>query len=337
MAERENARSFLRTPPRLARLAVQLAVSGGVLAFLLIRLDPAQVWDEITAAKTGYVAAALAILFASTWAMAWRWQILLASKGIDEPLGWLTKLYFVGYAASQVLPTSVGGDAVRILDHARRRPDARAEAAGAVLMERLLGVAGTVLLLLLGLLLAIGDERVRVIGPVGAALIAAAAVLLLLLLFSRRVEDRLRRRVFPLGRRIGIERPLASVYRALHGYRDCRGALLAALAITFATQLARTVSIWLCCAAVGIHESAGVFVVFAALLSLVMVVPFTLNGLGVREAFFVGYFGRFDVSNDTALAAGLLFYAIILAESIPGAVILLWHSLAGAVAHPRTE
>jgi glycosyltransferase 2 family protein len=332
MAEREGARSFLRTPPRLARLAVQLAVSGGVLAFLLIRLDPAQVWDEITAAKTGYVVAALAILFASTWAMAWRWQILLASKGIDEPLGWLTKLYFVGYAASQVLPTSVGGDAVRILDHARRRPDA-----GAVLMERLLGVAGTVLLLLLGLLLAIGDERVRVIGPVGAALIAAAAVLLLLLLFSRRVEDWLRRRVFPLGRRIGIERPLASVYRALHGYRDCRGALLAALAITFATQLARTVSIWLCCAAVGIHESAGVFVVFAALLSLVMVVPFTLNGLGVREAFFVGYFGRFDVSNDTALAAGLLFYAIILAESIPGAVILLWHSLAGAVAHPRTE
>jgi uncharacterized membrane protein YbhN (UPF0104 family) len=87
---------------------------------------------------------------------------------------------------------------------------------------------------------------------------------------------------------------------------------------------------------VGIHESAGVFVVFGALLSLVMVVPFTLNGLGVREAFFVGYFGRFGISNDTALAAGLLFYAIIVAESIPGGLVLLWHSLHGAVARPRT-
>jgi uncharacterized protein (TIRG00374 family) len=336
MAEGDGRRLRLPYLPRPARLVVQLAVSGGILAFLLIRLDPAEVWDQISGSNAGYVVAALAILFASTWAMAWRWQLLLASKGIHEPLGWLTKLYFVGYAAGQVLPTSVGGDAVRILDHARRRPDARAEAAGAVLMERVLGVVGTVVLLLLGLALELGDERAEVIGPIEAALIAAAAVAFGLLLFSRRVERRLRRHIFPLGRRIGLERPLASVYAALHGYRDRPWTLAAAFALTFATQLARTGSIWLCCAAVGIHESAGVFVVFAALLSLVMVVPFTLNGLGIREAFFVGYFGRFGVADDTALAAGLLFYAIILAESIPGGLVLLWNSVLGAFARPRT-
>ena len=335
MAEAERR---LRLPPvpKAARLAVQLAVSGGILAFLLIRLDPAQVWDEISASNPAYVIGALAILLASTCVMAWRWQILLAAKGIIEPLGWLTKLYFVGYAASQVLPTSVGGDAVRILDHSRRRPGLRAEAAGAVLMERLLGVAGTVLLLLVGLVLVLGDPRAQVIGPGEAILLTAAAVLLALLLFSRRVEGWLRRRLFPLGRRVGLERPVAAVYAAVHGYRDHPGPLGAALVLTFATQLARTASIWLCCLAVGIHESVGAYVVFAALLSLVMVVPFTLNGLGVREAFFVGYFGRFGISNDTALAAGLLFYAIILAESIPGGLILLWHSLHGAVARPRT-
>jgi len=334
----DGGRRRLRLPhlPRPARLVVQLAVSGGILAFLLVRLDPAKVADQIRDSKPGYVVAALAILLASTGAMAWRWQLLLASKGIHEPLGWLTKLYFVGYAASHVLPTSVGGDAVRILDHARRRPDAKAEAAAAVLMERVLGVAGTVLLLLLGLALAFGDERAQVIGPVEAALIAAAAMVVVLLLFSPRVESWLRRRLFPLGRRIGVERPLAGVYAALHGYRDRRAALAAALGLTLATQLARTASIWLCCAAVGIDESAGVYIVFAALLSLVMVVPFTLNGLGVREAFFVGYFGRFGVADDTALAAGLLFYATILAESIPGGMVLLWHSVLGAFARPRT-
>ena len=31
---------------------------------------------------------ALAIFLATTWGMAWRWQMLLRSKGIDEPLGW---------------------------------------------------------------------------------------------------------------------------------------------------------------------------------------------------------------------------------------------------------
>src|SRR5205814_2106691 len=118
---------------------------------------------------------------------------------------------------SQVLPTSVGGDAVRILDHSRRRPNVRAEVAGAVLMERLLGVAGTVLLLLVGIVLVLGDERAQVIGPGEAALLAAAAAALALLLFSRRVEAWLRRRLFPLGRRVGLERPVAAVYAAVHG------------------------------------------------------------------------------------------------------------------------
>ena len=197
-------------------------------------------------------------------------------EGIHEPLGWLT-LYFVGYAASHVLPTSVGGDAVRILDHARRRPEARGEVAGAVLMERVLGVVGTVLLLLLGLALVVGDDRAEVIGPVEAALLLAAALALTLLLFSRRVERTLAHYVFPLGRRVHLERPLASVWSALHGYRRHPGPLAAALALTLATQLARTCSVWLCCAAVGIDESFGTYVVFTALLSLVMVIPFTFK------------------------------------------------------------
>jgi uncharacterized protein (TIRG00374 family) len=314
-----------------------LAVSGGILAFLLWKLDPAEVVDQIADANALYVVAALAILFASTWAMAWRWQVLLDAKGIREPLGWLTRLYFVGYAASHVLPTSIGGDAVRIVDHARRRPEARGEVAGAVLMERVLGAVATVLLLLLGLALVVGDDRAEVIGPVEAALLLVAAVALTLLLFSRRVERMLARYVFPLGRRVHLERPLASVWSALHGYREHPGPLAAVLALTLATQVARTCSVWLCCAAVGIDESFGTYVVFTALLSLVMVIPFTFNGLGVREAFFVAFFDRFGVSQDTALAAGLLFYAIILAESVPGGLILLWHSLSGAVARPRTQ
>src|SRR5262245_60211634 len=135
MPDGERRRLRLPPIPRAARIVVQLAVSGGILAFLLLRLDPAKVFEQIGDSNPLYVVAALAILLVSTGVMAWRWQLLLASKGIHEPLGWLTRLYFIGYAANHVLPTSVGGDAVRILDHARRRPHAKGEVAGAVLME----------------------------------------------------------------------------------------------------------------------------------------------------------------------------------------------------------
>jgi uncharacterized membrane protein YbhN (UPF0104 family) len=43
-----------------------------------------------------------------------RWGWLLASHAIHERVPWLTRAYFVAYTAGQVLPTSLGGDAVRV-------------------------------------------------------------------------------------------------------------------------------------------------------------------------------------------------------------------------------
>ena len=54
--------------------------------------------------------------------MAERWQRLLASQGMREHLPWLTRAYFVSYTAGQILPTSIGGDAVRIVETSRRHP-----------------------------------------------------------------------------------------------------------------------------------------------------------------------------------------------------------------------
>jgi glycosyltransferase 2 family protein len=93
------------------------------------------------------------------------------------------------------------------------------------------------------------------------------------------------------------------------------------------TQLARVVGIWFCGEAVGIDVSPLVYFVLGPLLFLVQMAPFTLNGLGVREAFFVGFLARFDVPADAAFAAGVLYYAVLLATSLPGAFILLWRSV----------
>ena len=320
---------------RRIRIALQLAVSGGLLALLLVQIDVPRTADLIRSSDAALVGLALAIFVVTTWLMAWRWQLLLASRGIDEPLGWLTRLYFVGYAAGQVLPTAVGGDAVRILEHTRRRPDAKAEAAGAVLLERVIGATGTLVLVALGLAVAVGRyEDVALLVWVELAGVAVVASVVFLL-FSRRTRALLERRVFPLGRRVRLDAPLARVHGALHGYRDRPGVLLATLGLTIGAQLARMMAIWLCGEAVGIDLSPLVYVILGPLLFLVMLVPFTINGLGVREAFFVAFLARFGVDADAAFAAGFLFYVVTVATSVPGGFILLWRSLRPAPARPR--
>ena len=70
------------------------------------------------------------------------------------------------------------------------------------------------------------------------------------------------------------------------------------------------------------------------LLFLVMLVPFTMNGLAVREAFFVSFLGQLGVSADAAFAAGFLFFLVTIAMAIPGALVLAWEGLRGPRAPP---
>jgi hypothetical protein len=58
------------------------------------------------------------------------------------------------------------------------------------------------------------------------------------------------------------------------------------------------------------------------LLFLVMLVPFTINGLAVRESFFVSFLGTLGVSADQAFSAGFLFFLVTVAAALPGAVIV---------------
>src|SRR5439155_22207901 len=143
------------------------------------------------------------------------------------------------------------------------------------------------------------------------------------LIFSRRTNEWLQSQSG--GRRLASA--FRSLWGAMHDYRNHPGALVLVLVATVGLQTARIFSIWLCGEAVGLHLSPLVYVVMGPLLFLVMMVPFTINGLGVREAFFIAFLGRFGVGADAAFATGFLFYAVTIATSLPGGAILLWRSV----------
>ena len=94
-------------------------------------------------------------------------------------------------------------------------------------------------------------------------------------------------------------------------------------AFTLAIQAVRILSIWAAAKAVGIDLDPRIYYVMGPLLFLVLLVPFTLNGFAVREAFFVSFLGSVGVGANQAFAAGFLFFLVTLLLAFPGAVILL--------------
>ena len=312
---------------RSLRVGLTLAVTALCAVYLIWKIDLGRTVRVIVDANALYFLAALALMVVTVLPMAWRWQLLLKTKGVHEEIPWLTRAYFVSYAAGQVLPTSVGGDAVRIFETARRHPGHGNTAAASVLLERAIGGASTLLLAAVGFLLAVGHYDV---GPYLwiEALFVVGTIFLAFLLFSPRARPLLRLGK-PLLALVRVERPVSQVYTAIHSYRHHRGVLLTVFAVTLGVQATRVLSIWLCGEAVGIDLSPRPYYVMGPLLFLVMLVPFTVNGLAVRESFFVSFLGNLGVDADSAFAAGFLFFVVTVFVAAPGALILAWEGLHG--------
>ncbi len=320
------------TTKRLVRVALTLAVTGACLAYILWQLDVGRTADILVHSDLGWFFGALAVMLGGVPPMAYRWQKLLEARGVRERFAWLNRAYLVSYTAGQVLPTAIGGDASRVYESSRRHPGRFGDLTAIVLLERALGGVATLTLAAIGFALAIGQY------DVGAylwieGLFVVGTVVLAVLFFSRRARGPLRRFV-PLLRRLRLERPLRALYEGVHVFRGHVRLMVWISLLTLAVQAVRVLAIWMAGRSVGVDLSPRPFYVMGPLLFLVILVPFTINGLAVREAFFVSFLTQLGVDKESALATGFLFFVVNVGLSMPGAVILAVENLRG-VARPR--
>jgi uncharacterized protein (TIRG00374 family) len=319
---------------RRVRVLGTLVLTAAAVAYLVWKIDLGTTLDVLSETDLAWFALAVAIMVVTVPVLAARWDALLRAHGIRERLPWLTRAYFVAYTAGQFLPTALGGDAVRVLETSRRHTGRTAAITGTVVLERGLGGAATVLLGAVAFVLALG--RYDVSAYLWLEGVFVFGTLALAYLFFARSARPLLRRTQPLLARARLARPLRAFYEGVHHYRSRPKLLLAVGAVSLAVQAVRVLAIWASAQAVGIDLGVVAYYVMGPLLFLVMLVPFTLNGIAVREAFFVSFLGSLGVGADQAFAAGFLFFLVTVALALPGAAVLAWEGLRGGV-RPRVE
>ena len=312
---------------RRTRQVGTLVLTAAAIAYLVWKVDLGTTLDVLADTNLAWFALAVTIMIGTIPALALRWGWLLGAHDIHERLPWLTRAYLVAYTAGQVLPTSLGGDAVRVVETTRRHPGRTSVVTGTVLLERGLGGAATVALGAVGFLLSIGQYDVSAYLWLEGVFVFATLVLGFV--FFARSARPLLRTTQPFLERLRLAGLLRAFYEGIHHYRGRPRLLGKVLSLTLVVQAVRILAIWAAAKAVGIDLDPRIYYVFGPLLFLVMLVPFTLNGLAVREAFFVSFLGSVGVGANQAFAAGFLYFLVSLLMAFPGAVIMLRDGLRG--------
>ena len=299
------------------RNLLRIAVSLGALTFILTTIGLDQVADLIRHADLSLMLAAFFLVIVGIMVRAVRWMALLRALEIQVPLRRLIELYFVGAFFNAFLPSGFGGDVVRVLELTQNTPTAAA--VGTVIVDRMTG-----LLVLFAMALAaipfsqslLPAGTALAIGLFAAAGLTAGGVLLqggLLRRWGRWLPG-------PLA--LTGEGALARAYRAV---TDCGPRAIAqALGVSLVFNLLLVTINYLVARAVGVDIAYTYFLLFVPILSVTLIVPISIGGLGVREGMAVILFSQAGVDEAAAFAASLGVYLVstVLAGMLGGLIYL---------------
>ena len=298
---------------RLAITALKIAVSAALLWFLFHRIALAPVIADLKRVRPGPAALVLALGLSQIFLFTARWQRV--ARICHAPLSWRAhlRLILIGLFFNQTLPSSMGGDAVRMWLSVRMGvPAGRAFTSLAV--DRFVA-----LIVLMGLSIAtlplfynlVGDAALR--HGLSILLAAGAAGFVFLLLGGSMLAARLHawRITAPLG---AIAMGLRKIF--LHP------AGLMIVLLSLAIHLMSVAIILLIAAGLGIGFGPDAALVLVPPILLVSVVPIAIAGWGLRESAMVVALAQVHIAAPDALAISILYGLLQILTGLPGAV--LW-------------
>lgn len=298
----------------LPRLGISLALLA-VLFWQLPDVSLDSVIPELTAAALGWVAVAVAVHLVAYLLQTLRWVAVSTTMGLHLPFRRMLSHLLAGEFVSKALPTSFGGDVLRVVRQGRDTGD-YADAFAATALERL---TGWIVLPLLSTSAMVIDPDLLGLGSATALAVAINAftvltlVTILVLAGHRRGGGRM------IGE-TGWRRYLAAVHLGILAFHHRPGRVVAVLGAGVGFQFMQCVSVWAVARALGLPEvTLLAALAFFPPTAIAQNVPFALSGLGVREAAFVVFFGALGVSDADAIALGLLVYLVFVVASLSGA------------------
>lgn len=248
-----------------------------------------------------------------------RWYCLLAPTH-PQPFRQVLRWFLIGAFFNTLLPTTIGGDVVRI-QHAGRAIGSWSHAAATVLLDR---VSGFVAMFSIGVV-ATAAALPRIHDPLILQGVLGLAGLFTLLLGGLVSPRLLRWMIAPLGW-LRLHRLRAAVQEfqtLLQAYGRHPRALGLALGCSFVAQGIGMWLYWIVARAMGIPLPLWATFVFVPILMMIAVLPISLNGLGVREGAAILLFGSLGIPSAEALGLSLVCAAIPILSGVWGAVIFV--------------
>ncbi len=284
---------------RLLLLLLKVAVSVLLLYVSLRAVNLAALGERLSRLNAGWVAAALLLQAVQVALQALRWRAIALQCDASLAPRAAVRINFIAAFFNQVLPSTIGGDAARMIMLARAG-NGWASAAYSVLIDRVAGIVALAVIVIACLpwtLTLVQDPIAQaILLLIGGGALAAAGVFIMIGVLR-----------LPILERWAPTQHLVQVSRTARQLTQSPRAAATVAIISFAIHFLTIASIWCIAQSVAASASFALLLFMIPPVVLISTIPISIAGWGVREGSMIVAFSYAGLATGDGLIVSVLF------------------------------
>jgi uncharacterized membrane protein YbhN (UPF0104 family) len=316
---------------------LQVLLSLILLLFLLNKVGLQEVAEVLSRLNLAWYIPAFLLFLTNIVIRAYRWYILYHSLNEHPSLGRMVYLYFVGFFANNFIPTGFGGDVVKVVS-LRQQYGRGTDALSSVVMDRVTGLLGSSLIALSALIWHTVEDTEGIDLPytlwLTIALISVGIPAGFLLLRWTNPFDFLKDH-FPAIASIPFYNKFLELADTVKRYPW--PVLLRSLIISLPFTIILIIIQYCIARALNVPVPISIFPLYVPIIALINLLPFTFNGLGLREGAYLFLFVPIGVAPEAAVAMSLAFYFLRFGAGLVGGLMYAWSSVSHLLRSPQAN
>jgi glycosyltransferase 2 family protein len=300
---------------------IKLAITALLFLYLFQKIDFHQFREAWRNARLDILGLAVLVLFGGHFICIYRWRMLMRPLMPVLTISQLLGIYWIGLFFNLTFPTMVGGDVVKMY-YAGRPSKCYAQSFASTFLDRDAGMLAMMLIACSAILVypvAVPRIPVRLIIWSVFSLFVLGNIGIFSPFFHRLLTGLLQR--LHLSK---IAAKVDTISNAFQVMGKHKAVLTGSLVISLVNQLLVIAVTWIMALGLRLHISAFYFLIFVPVITLISMIPISLNGMGLREYSFISLFGAVGVLPASCLALGILSSIMIILSSLPGGIVYIF-------------
>ncbi len=299
----------------------KIAITVLLFVYIFRKIDFQQFGATLRNAQFDFLIAGFLILWLGHYICIYRWRLLMRPLMPVPSLANLFGIYCIGLFFNLTFPTVVGGDVVKMY-YAGKPSKSYAQSFAATFLDRDAGMFAMMIIACIAVLLyPVSIPGIPV--PIIIWSVFAAFVIGNIVIFTPRCHRLLTDVLNRLHlSRMALKVDMISNAFQIMGKRPA--ILIGSLLISFMNQLLVISVTWIMGLGLGINVSPSYYLIFVPVITLISMIPISINGMGLREAAFWSLFGAIGVPHASCIALGVISSIVTVLSSLPGGVVYIF-------------